>query len=196
MNRRWNVSANILVCLLSFSIGSSIPGQKSESGSTPQRDAPPEVTILQHKYGSKRRFVNQTRRNSGQEPTTQVITQSVPIISVKVRSISSKAIVGFSWFLVFEMNNDENYSRMPFITAVDIKPNTTKTFYGEIDIESLPRHPRTITVDELKNPPATRPKERIEINCVLFSDGTTSPLNDAAEADCQRLRASSQIRKK
>jgi len=120
----------------------------------------------------------------------------VPIISVKVRSISSKTIIGVSWFLIFETNNDENYFRIPFITTIDIKPNTTKTFHGEIEIESLPRHPRTITVDELKNPPTTRPKERIEINCVLFSDGTTSPLNDAAEADCQRLRASSEIWKK
>jgi hypothetical protein len=39
-------------------------------------------------------------------------------------------------------------------------------------------------------------QERVVITCIAFSDGTVSPLNDAAGADCQRLRSSPEIRKK
>jgi hypothetical protein len=53
-----------------------------------------------------------------------------------------------------------------------------------------------VTLEELENPIQTRARERIVITCVLFADGTASPLTDAARNDCQRLQASPEIKKK
>jgi hypothetical protein len=57
-----------------------------------------------------------------------------------------------------------------------------------------------VTVEELKNqvktPARIPPLERVVITCVLFADGTSAPLTDAARGDCRRLQASPEIRKK
>ena len=158
--------------------------------------APPELTVLKHAFGGERRFVTEATPQSerGGEPATRVVSQPVMTVSVKARSNATKTIVGVSWYFVVAKETGEEYFSIPFITPVDIASRQTKTFKGEI--ERLPMQRRAVTVDELTNPLKRPAQERIVITCVVFSDGTSSPLNEAAKQDCQRLQVAPQIRKK
>jgi hypothetical protein len=166
-----------------------------ESTDSQPHVAPPEITILKHAFGGERRFVTEATPQSerGGEPATRVVSQPVMTVSVKAKSNVTKTIIGVSWYFVIEKGANEEYFSIPFITPVDIAARQTKTFKAEIN--RLPMHRRAVTVDELKNPLKT-PHERIVITCVLFSDGTSSPLNEAAKNDCQRLQVAPEIRKK
>jgi len=190
LNRIWQITVGILF----FSCG-SLCGQDVDFAQ--RNDSPPELAVLIHKRSFERRFVNDSApkpRNGKDEPTTQVAGKSVMIVSVNVRSNTPKQIIGISWQFIVATRNEE-YFRIPFITAVEIDPRKTRTIKGEI--ESLPRgHPHPVTVDELEHPDKTPAQERIVINCVLFSDGTFSALNDGASLDCRQLQASPQIRKR
>jgi len=157
--------------------------------------APPELTVLKHAFGGDRRFVTETTPQSerGGEPATRVVSQPTMTVSVKAKSNATKTIVGVSWYFVLAKDAEEYFS-IPFLTPVDIASRQTKTFKGEI--KRLPTHRRAVTVDELKNPSKTSAQERIVITCVVFSDGTTSPLNEASKNDCQRLQVVPEIRKK
>ena len=131
---------------------------------------------------------------SGGEPATRVVTKPTMSVSVKVKSEASQTVAGISWYFAVEQNG-EQYFRIPFITPVEIPAGRTKTFKGEI--ERLPRRrPHTVTVDELKNPVTAPAHEQVVITCVIFSDGSVSPLNHAAGVDCQRLQSSPEIKKK
>ena len=158
--------------------------------------APPELTILKHAFGQERRFVTEATPQSegGGAPATRVVSKPVMTVSVKARSSATKTIVGVSWYFVLAKAADEEYFSTLFITPVEIAARQTKTFKGEI--EKLPTHRRAVTVDELKNPSTTPVQERVVITCVLFSDGTSSPLNEAARNDCQRLQVAPEIRRK
>ena len=115
-------------------------------------------------------------------------------VSVKAKSNTTKSIVGVSWYFVLTKNTGEEEFSIPFTTPVEIASQQTRTFKGEI--VKLPRRSRAVTVDELKNPPKTPAEGRIVITCVMFADGTFSPLNEAAKSDCVRLQTSTEIRKK
>jgi hypothetical protein len=171
------------------------PGCGQESADSKPHVAPPEITILKHAFGGERRFVTEATPQSGRggEPATRVVSQLVMTVSVKAKSNATKTIVGVSWYFVLEQDANAEYLSIPFITPVDIAARQTKTFKGEID--RLPQHRRAVTVDELKNPIKT-PHERIVITCLIFSDGTFSPLNEAAKRDCRRLQVAPEIRKK
>jgi hypothetical protein len=184
--------AAISVCVLFFACR-SISAQEADSS---RYVAPTELTILKHNFGGERRFVTEPTPQSerGGEPATRVVSQPVMTVSVKVRSNATKPIVGVSWYFVLAKNSSEAYFSLPFVTPTDIAPRDSKTFKAEI--ERLPGRPRAVTVDELKHPDKGPGRERIVITCVVFSDGTTSPLNDASRRDCRRLENSPEIRKK
>jgi hypothetical protein len=184
----------IIPAFVLFLAGGAVCAQSSTDG--PGRDAPAELRILNHTFGSDQRFVTETTPTStnGGEPATRVVTKSTMAVSVKVKSESSRTIAGVSWYFEVERNG-ELYFRIPFITPVEIPAGKTKTFKGLI--ESLPRrHPGIVTVDELKNPLNTPAQEHVVVTCILFSDGAVSSLNDAGDLDCQRLQSSPEIRKK
>lgn len=183
----------ILAVVLGIACGTSF-GQESTD---PQPHvAPPELTILKHTFGAENRFVTESVPQSqrGGEPATRVVSQPVMAVSVRAKSNSTKTIVGVRWYFVLTKNTGEEIFSIPFNTPVDIASQQTKTFKAEI--ERLPKHPRAVTVEELKDPVKARARERIVITCVLFADGTSSPLTAAARNDCQRLQVSPEIRKK
>jgi len=184
----------IIPAFIFFLAGGAVCLQDRADG--PGRDAPPELRILSHTFGSDPKFVTEATPTSpnGGEPATRVVTKSTMSVSVKVKSESSRTIAGISWYFAVAQNG-EQYFRIPFITPVEIPAGKTKTFKGEI--ERLPRRrPHTVTVDELKNPVTAPAQEQVVITCIVFSDGTVSALNDAAAVDCQRLQSSPEIRKK
>ena len=186
MNRRSNMNtARILACLLCFS-SSSFPlsQQKNQNASAQDTEAPAEVTILKHRFRSEGRFVNETRPNS-QTGAMQVLQTSVLTASVKLRSNTTKNIVGISWYFILQKSVNEEYFRIHFISRIEIQPHRTRTL-KEV-IKKIPMPPRAVSVDELKNPRQPPAQERIVVNCVLFSDGSFSPLNDSAQKDCKRL---------
>jgi hypothetical protein len=174
--------------------GSSSYGQGDAD--SPQYAAPSDLTILKHHFGGERRFVTESTPQSerGGEPATRVVSHSVMTVSVKAKSNSPKNIVGLSWYFVLAKASGERVFSVPFFTEVDLTSRQTKTFKAEI--ERLPKHPQAISVEELENPDKGPARERIVVTCVMFADGTTSPLNEASKVDCQRLQTSPQIRKK
>jgi len=159
--------------------------------------SPPELTILKHAFGSDHRFVTESVPQSqrGGEPATRIVSKGFMSVSVKAKNNTTKRVVGISWYFIFtNQKTGENIFSMPFNTPVDIASQQSRTFKAEI--ERLPKPARAVTVEELKNPVKPAPEERIVVTCILFSDGTSSPLNEAARPDCQHLQASTEIRKK
>lgn len=185
--------ATIAAVVLCLACGTSL-GQ--ENSDPPPHVAPPELTVLKHAFGSDHRFVTEAVPQSarGGEPATRVVSRGFTSVSVKAKNNTTKRVVGISWYFILSKNTGEEVFSIPFITPVDISSKQTRTFTGEI--ERLPKHQRAVTVEELKNPVKTRAQERIVVTCVLFADGTSSPLTDAARNDCQRLQSSPEIRKK
>lgn len=185
------IAANIIACVLLLACGY---GQgKTE---LPRYVAPTELTILKHNFGSERRFVTESTPQSvrGGEPATRVVSQPISTVSLKVKSKATKTIVGVSWYFVLARNSSEDYFSLPFITPTEIAPQNTRTIKAQV--ERLPGRARAITVDELKHPDKNSAQERIVITCILFTDGTSSPLNEASQRDCRRLETSPEIRKK
>jgi hypothetical protein len=159
--------------------------------------SPPELTILKHDFGSDHRFVTESVPQSqrGGEPATRIVSKGFMSVSVKAKNNTTKRVVGISWYFIFtNQNTGENIFSMPFNTPVDIASQQTKIFKAEI--ERLPKPARAVTVEELKNPVKPTAQERIVITCILFADGTSSPLNEAARSDCQHLQVSAETRKK
>jgi len=181
------------VFLILFACSSSYGQGDADS---PQYAAPSDLTILKHHFGGERRFVTESTPQSerGGEPATRVVSHSVMTVSVKAKSNSLKTIVGVSWYFVLAKASGEKVFSIPFFTEVDLTSRQTKTFRGEI--ERLPKYRRAVSVEELKNPDKSPARERIVVTCVMFADGTLSPLNEASKGDCQRLEAAPQIRKK
>lgn len=162
-------------------------------------EAPPELTILKHVFGSARRFTTEAADSKpGGEPNPHVVSKILLSVSVKATSRASKPIVGVSWNFVFvNKNTGEELFNIPFITPIFLGPQQTKTFKGDFDKDELPHHPRTVSVDELGKsaaPPAA--EERVVITCVMFADGTFSALNDEVRSDCSHLQSSPEIKKK
>lgn len=186
------IAANIIAWVLILVGGSSY----AQDANPPQYAAPSGLTILKHNLNTERRFVTESTPHSerGGEPATRVVSQPVMTVSVKVKSNTTKPIIGVSWYFVLTKNSKEDYFSLPFVTPIDIAPQNQRTFKTEI--ERLPRHPRAVTVDELKQTDHSPPRERIVITCVAFADGTTSPLNEASQKDCRRLETSPEIKKK
>jgi hypothetical protein len=186
------IAANIISWVLVLAAASSY----GQNANPPQYVAPSELTILKHNLNGEHRFVTEATPQSerGGEPATRVVSQQVMTLSVKVRSNTAKPIVGVSWFFVLTKNSKEDYFSLPFVTPVAIGPQNERTFKAEV--ERLPKHPRTVTVDELRQTGDSPPRERIVITCVAFADGTTSPLNEASKSDCRRLETSPEIKKK
>ena len=186
--------ASILAAIILSIVSSSTYAQ--DQAEPKPHVAPSELTILKHSFGSERRFVTESIPEShrGGEPATRVVAQSVMTVSVKAKSNTPKTIIGVSWYFVLaNQNTGQEVFSLPFVTPVDIAAQKTKIFKGQI--ERLPLPSRAVTVDELKHPvkPA---QERIVITCVMFSDGSLSPLNDASRLDCGRLQTSPELRRK
>jgi hypothetical protein len=183
------ISAVVLFLAGSFSYGQNRADPRPHV-------APSELTILKHTFDRERRFVTEAIPESqrGGEPATRIVSQPVLMVSVKAKSNTAKSIIGVSWYFVLTRNTGEEEFSIPFTTPVDIASQQTRTFKGEI--ERLPGRARAVTVDELKNPARLSAQERIVITCVMFSDGTFSPLNDASKSDCGRLQTSGEIRRK
>ena len=184
--------ATIGACVLFFAFGPAC----AQDSNPPRYVAPSELTILKHSFGGERRFVTEATPQSarGGEPAMRVVSSAVMTVSVKVRSNTTKPIVGLSWYFVLTRNSAEDYFSLPFVTPIDIAPQNAKTFKAEI--QRLPKRARAVTVDELKQHDKSPARERIVITCVAFADGTTASLNEASQADCRRLERSAEIRKK
>jgi len=186
------IAADIIACVLVLAGSASY----AQDANPPRYVAPSELKILKHNFNGERRFVTEATPQSerGGEPATRVVSQLVMTVSVKVKSNAAKPIIGVTWYFVLTKNRTEDYFSLPFVTPVDIAPQNAGTFKAEV--ERLPKHSRAVTVDELKQPDKTPPRERIVITCVAFADGTTSPLNEASQKDCRRLETAPEIRKK
>src|SRR5215813_1166925 len=149
----------MLQILLAFGWGLILPaslagqtnGERARLRTTDE--APPEIVIINHQRGHEDRFVNEinTTPRTGAEPTSEVVKEADFIVSVKVRSDTTKTISGISWYFVLQRGDEEEVLRVPFITRSDLESRKTKTLKGPLDMRVLMHpHPRAVTVDELK----------------------------------------------
>jgi len=164
-------------------------GQSKPQKQLPPRwDSPPEVAILKHEFGTSKKFASKTYPNptnpSG-EPLSRLATNVNPAVYLKIKSQTPKKIVGMVWYFVLHKSESEEYFRVRFIDTSIIEAGKTRNLNGEM--ERIPRHPQTVSVDELSKP---RPlaQERIVISCIMFDDGSFSSLNESTREDCESLK--------
>ena len=193
----------LAVCILILSLGVLTSGQrkpekpyppvwrsqsKSEKQLPPRWDSPPEVTILKHEFGISKKFVSETSPNpsipSG-EPSSSLRNRANPAVYLKVKNQAPKKIVSMVWYFVLQKTADEEYFRVRFVDTAIIEAGKTRTLTGEMD--RIPRHPQTVSVDEL-NTPRPPAQERIVISCIMFEDGSFSALSESTKEDCESLK--------
>jgi hypothetical protein len=161
------------------------------------QESPPGVTILKYGYSFEKGFVSEVKTDSQStrdEPMTQIKTNSVIVVSAKVRNNTTKKITGVTWYFILKKSTDEEYFRIRFTSHTEIDGEKAKTVKGTID--RWPRVPRAVGVDELKRGAPPPPQEHILISCLKFSDGSFSSAKDSLTEDCQRLGPSENIQKK
>lgn len=175
-----------LVVAVACLIGAAPSFSQTDAG-----DAPTEVTILKHGWSVDRRFTSKVkarRQSANDESMSQITISSVAVVSVKVRNNTTKTITGVTWYLVLiKASSEEELARMRFSSQTEIKAKKTAMVRGRV--ERWPRTPRAVTVDELKTEVVGPAKERVQISCLLFADGSFSSLNESSTSDCHSLVA-------
>lgn len=166
-----------------------IGAEPSFSQTVDAGDSPPEVTILKHGWSFERRFASKVKidpQNANDESMSQVFIRFATFVSVKVRNNTTKKITGVTWYLVLiKASSEEELARMRFSSQTKIEPKKTAMVKGKL--ERWPRGPRAVTVDELKTQVVGPPKERVQISCLLFADGSFSSLKESSNSDCHSL---------
>ena len=166
-----------------------IGAEPSFSQTVDAGDAPSEVTILKHGWSLERRFTSQVKtdpRNANGESMSQVMIRSATVLSVRVRNNTAKKITGVTWYLVLiKAGSEEELARMRFSSQTEI--GAKKTAMVKAKLERWPRSPRAVTVDELKTEVVGPAKERVQISCLLFADGSFSSLKESTNSDCYSL---------
>ena len=166
-----------------------IGAEPSFSQTVDTGDAPPEVTILKHGWSFERSFTSKVKtdpQNANDGSMSQVFMRSVMFVSVKVRNNTTKKITGVTWYLVLiKAGSEEELARMRFSSQTEIKAKKTAMIKGQL--QRWPRAPRAVTVDELKTEVVGPAKERVQISCLLFADGSFSSLKESSNSDCHSL---------
>lgn len=177
-------------CILMLSAAGLVPGQrKNEKQLPPRWDSPPEVTILKHQFGVSKKFVNESTPNPSDptgEPGSRLRRNINPAVQLKIKSQTTRKIVGMVWYFVLQKSENEEFFRIRFVNTKVIEAGKTETLTGEID--RIPRGPQTISVDELREP-RPQAQERIVISCLMFGDGSFSSLNESTKEDCESLKS-------
>ena len=167
--------------------------QKNDKQKLPPRwESPPEVTILEHRFGTSRKPVIDTSPDPLSpkgEPASSVRMNLSPAVFLKIKNETTRKIAGMIWYFALHKTADEEYFRVRFVNTSTIEAGKTRTLLGEM--ETVPRPPpqvHVVTVDELGKPlpPA---QERIVISCIMFADGSFSSLNEFTKADCESLKS-------
>jgi hypothetical protein len=179
----------VSIAWLIVAVACLISAQPSFTQTVDAGDAPPEVTILKHGYSFERRFTSKAKadpQNANDESMSQVMLHTAPIVSLKVRNNTTKKITGITWYLVLsKAGSEEEVDRLRFSSHTEIGAKKTATVKGKLT--RWPRAPGAVTVDELKTEVVGPPKERVQISCLLFADGSFSSLKESSNSDCQSL---------
>jgi hypothetical protein len=183
-----------------LSTGGLLCGQRNNNKQKlpPRWDSPPEVTILEHRFGSSKKPYIDTSPDPNSpkgEPSSSVRMSVNPAVSLKIKNETTKKIVGMIWYFVLHKTADEEYFRVRFVDTSTVEAGKTRTLVGEM--EAIPRpnpQTRVVTVDELGKP-IPPPQERIVISCIMFADGSFSSLNEFTKEDCESLRSIEKTKK-
>jgi hypothetical protein len=173
-------------------------GKNDKQNLPPRWDSPPEVTILEHHFGSsKKPFIDLSPdpANPKGEPSSRVRMSVNPAVTLKIKNQTTRKIVGMIWYFVLHKTANEEYFRVRFVSTSAIEAGKTRTLTGEM--ETMPRpnsQTRVVTVDELGKP-IPPPQERIVISCIMFADGSFSSLNEFTKEDCESLKSIEKIKK-
>lgn len=195
-----NYTRKLLAGVLILSAcGFAFGQQKNDKQKLPPRwDSPPEVTILEHHFGSSKKAVIDTSpdpQNPSGEPSSRVRTNLNPAVSLKIKNHTTRKIVGMIWYFVLHKTVNEEYFRVRFVNTSTIDAGKTRTLVGEM--ETIPRpnpNTRVVTADELGKP-IPPPQERIVISCIMFADGSFASLNKFTKEDCESLRSIEKTKK-
>jgi len=158
----------------------------------PRWDSPPEVTILEHRFGASKKPVIDTSpdpQSPRGEPSSMIRMSVNTAVSIKIRNETTRKIVGMIWYFVLHKTVDEEYFRVRFVNTSAIEAGKTRTLVGEMETIPGPNpQTRVVTVDELGKP-IPPPQERIVISCILFADGSFASLNEFTKEDCESLKS-------
>jgi hypothetical protein len=108
------------------------------------------------------------------------------VYSVEIKNIGTKKITGVVWdYVIIGTGNDNEFARLQFRNHTKVAVNGTATLTGK----SLtpPRFPKVTNVQELEKEGDTPYRERVEIKCVLYADGTWWRHPKVMESDCESL---------
>jgi len=164
----------------------------------PRWDSPPEVTILEHRFGASKKPVIDTSpdpQSPRGEPSSMIRMSVNPAVSLKIRNETTRKIVGMIWYFVLHKTVDEEYFRVRFVNTSAIEAGKTRTLVGEMETIPGPNpQTRVVTVDELGKP-IPPPQEQIVISCIMFADGSFASLNEFTKEDCESLKSIDKIKK-
>ncbi|HEX3230657.1 MAG TPA: hypothetical protein VHQ95_16880, partial [Pyrinomonadaceae bacterium] len=108
--------------------------QKNDKPKLPPRwDSPPEVTILEHHFGtSKKPFIDTSPDplSPKGEPSSRVRMNVNPAVSLKIKNETARKIVAMIWYFVLHKTVDEEYFRVRFVDTSTIEAGKTRTLVG------------------------------------------------------------------
>jgi hypothetical protein len=123
---------------------------------------------------------------STQGPIKMLKVRSLFVYSVEVKNIGAKKIAGVVWdFIFIGTADDREVARLQFRTRANIAVNKISTLTGE----SLapPRLPKVVKVEEIEKERESPYRERVEVKCVLYADGTWWPQSKVMDSKCENL---------
>lgn len=123
---------------------------------------------------------------STEAPMKRMKVRPLFIYSVEIENIGRKKIAAVVWEYVFiGTGNDNEFARLQFRNRVKVAVNKTALLTGK----SLapPPFPKVTNVRELEREEGTPYRERAEIKCVLYADGSWWRHPQVIESDCESL---------
>ena len=106
--------------------------------------------------------------------------------TLEIKNAGAKKIAGVVWEYVFVSTADEKeVARLQFQSRAKVAANRSLTLIGK-SLERPP-YPTVVTAEKLEKEGEFPYRERVEIKCVLYADGTWGRLHKVLESDCESL---------
>jgi hypothetical protein len=106
--------------------------------------------------------------------------------TVEIKNAGAKKIAGVVWEYVFVSTADEKeVARLQFQNRAKVAANQSLTLIGK-SLERPP-FPRVVTAEKLEKEGDFPYRERVEIKCVLYADGTWGRHHKVLNSDCESL---------
>lgn len=172
----------------------------------PDNSAPPEILILNFSKSFRtQRYLPHNWENlpesyprrsypgpgvvilpSTEAPMPRMKSRPLFTYTVEIKNAGAKKIAGVVWEYVFVSTADEKeVARLQFQSRAKVAANQSLTLIGK-SLERPPL-PRVVTAEKLEKEGDSPYRERVEIKCVLYADGTWGRHHKVLDSDCESL---------